>query len=113
MKAADTDLFTRLIRSKRDAEDGSDDPAKPDDLIHTAAHNVYRNGKADTTVGSARGVDGRVDTCSRGAFDSIAFSNEPTGAGCATPIVINRVSGVSESLESSWARQGRSHCPPT
>lgn len=70
---ADTDLFTGLIRSKGDAKDGSDDPTKPDDLIHAAAHNVHRDGKADTAVGSARGVDGCVDTCSSNGFCSTAF----------------------------------------
>ena len=64
VKAPDTDLFTGLIRSKGDAEDGSNDPAKPDDLIHAAAHDVNRDGKANTTVGSTGGVDSCVDTCS-------------------------------------------------
>lgn len=56
-------LFTRLVRSKRDAQDGPDDPPKPDDLVHTAAHNVHWNGKAYSAIGSARGVDGCVDSC--------------------------------------------------
>lgn len=64
-QATDTDLFARLVRSKRDAENGSDDPPKPDDLINTAAHNVHRDGKAYPAVGSAWGVDGCVDTYSK------------------------------------------------
>ncbi|KAA6422960.1 MAG: hypothetical protein FRX49_06949 [Trebouxia sp. A1-2] len=47
-----SDLFTRLVRGKGDAKNGSDDPPKPDDLVNTAAHNVYWNGEAHTTVSS-------------------------------------------------------------
>lgn len=66
MQAAGTDLFTRLIRSKRDAKNGSDHPPESDDLLNAAAHNVHRDGKAHPAVGSAWGVNSCVDTYSIG-----------------------------------------------
>ena len=110
VKAADTDLFTGLIRSKGDAKDGSDDPAKPDDLIHAAAHNVNRDGKTNTAVGSARGVDSCVDTCSSNGYDSPALKRVNRGQRRRNKC---DQQGVKlEWLKSSWARPGQSRCPP-
>lgn len=49
---AKSDLFTGLVRSKRDAQNRSDHPPKPDNLINAAAYNVHRNGEAHPAVGS-------------------------------------------------------------
>ena len=64
MQAAGTDLFTRLIRSKRDAKNRSDHPPKSDDLLNAAAHNVHGDGKAHPAVSSAWGVNSCIDTYS-------------------------------------------------
>ena len=46
-------LLARLVRSKRDAQDGSDDTPKLDDLVNAATYNVYRDSKAYSAVSPA------------------------------------------------------------
>lgn len=54
-------LLRGLVRRKGNPQDGPHHLAKLDDLVHTAAHGVHRNGKPHTAVGAAGGIDGGVD----------------------------------------------------
>lgn len=48
----DPQLFRGLVRCEADPQDRPHHLAEGDDLLHTAIHNIYRDGKAHTAVGS-------------------------------------------------------------